>query len=63
MKSTADVLVMVYLNTHKDDKLKMLECETATQHVWTLGEFNLQTNSDEEQAPVGQSNIQSCGQG
>lgn len=58
MKSTADVLVMVYLRRHRYDQLEM---GIRSQHDM-LEETNLQADSDEEQAPVGQSNIQSCGQ-
>lgn len=58
MKSTADVLVMVYLRRHQYDQL-----EIGIRHQRnTLEETNLQANGDEEQAPVRQSDIQSCGQ-
>lgn len=54
MKSTADVLVMVYLKIQN-----RFSANISLQNVWTT---NLQTDSDEEQTPVRKPNIQCCGQ-
>lgn len=53
MKSTAEDLVMVYLQAEANIRRDVTAAAT-------LFSFHLQTDGDEEEAPVGEADVQRC---